>query len=544
MFAHRSKTFLIACMVAALSLMTSLAHAQNLNPDFVKKIDDALPAKATVKPSKQHKVLIYTFAAGFVHSSIPYGAYAVEAMGKKTGAYTSVTSSDPAVFDDLKGYDAIVMVNTTGDWLMPRNPGGEPKNDPNKPDPNYEAKLAAWKAAKAQYDADSKNAKEKVESRRKNLLDFLAAGGGLAGFHAASDAQYNWKEFGLIIGGYFWGHPWHEKVGIKLEDPKHPLLKTFEGQDFAITDEIYQFKEPYSRGNLRILLRLDTSKTNMKKGGINRKDDDFGVAWIRDYEKGHIFYSSLGHREEIYWNPAIMQFYLDGIQFALGDLKADATPSDKKAAAATESSSSSSAIATADSSDKSDKSDKKILFDGKSLDGWTFNKDGWVIEDGAMSLVKGGGYIWTKETYGDFELDLDFKVSKGCNSGIFFRTNPKNPVSEGFEIQVMDSHGKKPDKHSVGSLYDAQAASKTTVNPAGEWNTYKMICKGPKITIFINGEKINEADLDQWTQANKNPDGTKNKFPTALKDMPRTGHIGFQDHGQPVWYRNVTIKTP
>lgn len=541
MFAHRFSVFVVAAVVAALSLLSSPLHAQNLKPDFVKKIDEALPAKPTVAPSKKHKVLIFTHAAGFVHSSIPYGAYAVEAMGKKSGAFESVTSNDPAVFDDLSGYGAIVMVNTTGDWLMPRNPGGEPKNDPNKPDPNYEAKLAAWKAAKAKYDEESKGAKEKVESRRKNLLDFLAAGGGLVGFHAASDAQYHWKEFGLIIGGYFWGHPWHEKVGIKLDDPNHKLLSVFEGKDFEIADEIYQFKEPYSRGNLRILLRLDTTKTNMKKNGIHRTDDDFGVAWVRSYEKGNIFYSSLGHREEIYWNPTILKFYLDGIQFALGDLKADTAPSGEKAkpAAAKDATSSNSATSTAD-----DKKEAKsiVLFDGKNLDQWTCKKDGWVIEDGAMALVKGGGYIWSKETYGDFELDLEFKVSKGCNSGIFFRTDPKNPVNAGFEIQVMDSAGKQPNKHSAGALYDARPADKTTVKAAGEWNTFKLICKGPMITIFMNGEKVNEANLDEWKEANKNPDGSKNKFPTALKDLPRTGHIGFQDHGQPVWYRNVTIK--
>ncbi len=504
----------LCLVVAILALAAPQAWAQNLNKDMLKRIDDALPAKTTVVQAKPRHLLIFTHAAGFVHSSIPYGAYAVEAMGKKTGAYTSVTSNDPAVFDDLKAFDAIVMVNTTGDWLLPRSPGGEPKNDPNKPDPNFEAKLASWKAAKAKYDEDVKDARAKVEARRKNLLDFLASGGGLVGYHAASDAQYHWPEFGMIIGGYFWGHPWHEKVGIKLDDPKHPLLAAFGEKDFEITDEIYQFKEPYSRSNLRILLRLDTTKTNMKKGGIHRTDDDFGVAWVRDYHKGRMFYCSLGHREEIFWNPTMLQFYLDGIQFATGDLKADATPSQPA----------------------------KVLFDGKNLDAWTFKKDGWTIEDGAMALVKGGGYIWTKEQYGDFELNLEFKVSPNCNSGIFFRTNPSNPVNAGFEIQVMDSAGKKPNKHSAGSLYDARAADKTNMKPAGEWNSFKLICKGPLITIHINGEKVNEANLDQWTEANKNPDGSKNKFPTPLKDLPRTGHIGFQDHGQPVWYRNVTIK--
>ena len=69
-----------------------------------------------------------------------------------------------------------------------------------------------------------------------------------------------------------------------------------------------------------------------------------------------------------------------------------------------------------------------------------------------------------------------------------------------------------------------------------------LTCKGPKVTVSINGKQVVAADLDQWTTGNKNPDGTRNKFKTALKDLPRTGHIGFQDHGQNVWYRNVYLK--
>ena len=320
---------LVTAFACAALLIGSHAGAQNLKPDMVKKIDEALPAKATAKAKEPRKLLIFTYAAGFRHGSIPYGAYAVEAMGKKTGAYTSVISDDPAAFDDLSGYDAIVMVNTTGDWLLPRGVGGEPKKNDKDTDEQHAAKLEAWKKAKAEYDKVINDAKAKVESRRASIMKFIEGGGGLVGFHAASDAQYHWKEFGLMIGGYFWGHPWHENVGIKNEEPKHPLAAAFDGKDFQITDEIYQFKEPYSRSNLRVLLSLDTSETNMKKGGIHRTDGDFGVAWIRNVEKGRVFYSSLGHREEIYWNPMILQFYLDGIQFAMGDLKADAAPSAK-----------------------------------------------------------------------------------------------------------------------------------------------------------------------------------------------------------------------
>jgi hypothetical protein len=78
--------------------------------------------------------------------------------------------------------------------------------------------------------------------------------------------------------------------------------------------------------------------------------------------------------------------------------------------------------------------------------------------------------------------------------------------------------------------------------PDGEWNLMVLSCKGSRITVVLNGHEIQNIDLDDWTTANKNPDGSKNKFKAALKDLPRTGHIGAQYHGKPVWYRKMTVK--
>jgi len=188
----------------------------------------------------------------------------------------------------------------------------------------------------------------------------------------------------------------------------------------------------------------------------------------------------------------------------------------------------------------------KVLFDGKSLDAWNQKATGgWTIDaDGAMAWQKGCGYIWTKEQFGNFVLDLDFKVSKGANSGIFIRTaKTGDPVQTGIEVQVLDSTGRqKPGKNDCCSIYDVLAPSKNAEKPVGEWNHVTITCNDNKIEIVLNGEKIIDMDLDQWTEAGKNPDGGKNKFKTAYKDMPRKGFIGFQDHGNAVWYRNVKIK--
>jgi len=177
------------------------------------------------------------------------------------------------------------------------------------------------------------------------------------------------------------------------------------------------------------------------------------------------------------------------------------------------------------------------------LKGWNVAIPGaWTVDGGVLHPTeKPGGYIWTDKSYGDFELSLDYKTSEKCNSGVFFRTDPNNPVQGGFEIQVA-SHGLYSGKHIVGSLYDAQSPTESAGKPDGEWNKMTITCNGPNIRVVLNGKNVLKANLDQWTTPKLNPDGTKNKFKTALKKLPRTGNIGFQYHGHPVWFRNVLIK--
>lgn len=182
------------------------------------------------------------------------------------------------------------------------------------------------------------------------------------------------------------------------------------------------------------------------------------------------------------------------------------------------------------------------LLDG-NLDHWTVaNPGAWELKDGVLGTTdKPGGYVWSKEKYENFELTIEYKTSEKCNSGLFFRTDPKNAVQGGFEIQIA-SAGIYDGKHVAGSLYGAQAPTESAGKPDGEWNTMTLTAKGPMIKVVLNGKTIVEANIDEWTTANLNPDGTKNKFKTPLKDIPRNGHIGFQYHGQPVWFRNVKLK--
>jgi opacity protein-like surface antigen len=187
----------------------------------------------------------------------------------------------------------------------------------------------------------------------------------------------------------------------------------------------------------------------------------------------------------------------------------------------------------------------KPLFNGKDFTGWQNASGGapgkgWTVEEGAMVLGKEGGDIWTKDRYGDFVLDVEFKTEG--NSGIFIRTDkPTDNVQTGIEIQVYTPG--QASKHSCGAVYDALAPTKDVVK-ANEWNRAVITAVGSKLSVVLNGEKIVDMDLDQWTAAGKNPDGTPNKFTTALKDFKREGHIGLQDHGAKVSYRNLKVRRP
>ena len=206
--------------------------------------------------------------------------------------------------------------------------------------------------------------------------------------------------------------------------------------------------------------------------------------------------------------------------------------------------------------------DWEVMFDGKNLNAWEFRKGGWFIDDeGVMTCrmeevklkngktaVRGMGYAWSRKPYGDFELSLSYKLSKGANSGVFYRCDKENPVHGGFEIQLMDNkgfqetHGKKDARKLNGSFYDAKAPSSDPSKPVGEWNAFLLTCKGPRIKVAINGVQTFDVDVDDWDTPRKNPDGTPNKFKTALKELPRTGLIGLQNHGQQVWFKDVKIR--
>jgi hypothetical protein len=162
-----------------------------------------------------------------------------------------------------------------------------------------------------------------------------------------------------------------------------------------------------------------------------------------------------------------------------------------------------------------------------------------------MLVARTHDTLWTKRPYGDFILDLEFKVAAESNSGVFLRSGDTSKVLAALEIQVHESADSAL-YGEVGSIYNAKAPARRMARPTGEWNRFTLTCRGSQVSLIFNGEEVYAVDLEDWKEARRNPDGTANKFPIALREFSRRGPIGLQGlHGKaqaPVWYRNLRIR--
>ena len=272
-----------------------------LTPEQKQQVDAALPAKAPAKPKKARRLLVISLAkvqdrVVRGHPAIPAGMYAIEEMGKRTGAYEATLTNDIEMFrpGKLKQFDAVCFNNTQGVLF----------DDPEL---------------------------------RQSLQAFVQGGGGVVGFHAAiaTFVQHpvydQWPWFGRMLGGTEnGGHPWGpaDTYTVKVDDPTSPLNAAFQGKGFDVTDEIMQLQEPTLRQRLRVLLSVDMEKSKPTRGPlpVRQQDKDFPLTWIRTEGKGRVFTSGIGHNASVFWNAPLLQHFLAGIQYALGDLEADATP--------------------------------------------------------------------------------------------------------------------------------------------------------------------------------------------------------------------------
>jgi type 1 glutamine amidotransferase len=248
------------------------------------------PARAGDRqPAKKKRLLVITESKGFVHDVVkrhddkPCLVEEILAkIGKDSGAFDVVCSQDSRkeiTAENLKNFDAVFFY-TTGELPL-------------------------------------------SETQKADLLGFIRRGKGFAGTHSATDTFYKWAQYGDLIGAYFVRHPpGLQKIRVIVEDTKHPATRHL-GKEFAIEDEIYQFREPFSRDKLHVLMRIDMKSTKIAW----RPDGDNPLAWTHLYGKGRVFYTALGHSPHVWRDPRYQEHLLGGLRYVLGLADGDATPS-------------------------------------------------------------------------------------------------------------------------------------------------------------------------------------------------------------------------
>jgi len=409
------------------------AQNQTPQPQHVDAMIAALPATAPAKPKQPRRVLVLGKAAGFVHSSIPLAGRTIEELGKKTGAWTTTITYDPADINEanLKQYDAIFLASTTGAFLDDPNdaaataarrkaflefvrsgkglggihaatdsyhqnaPAATTTEAGGAPGRAGGARgggrgggqagpLAAAFLAQGDKNADQRLSKDEfvgladvwygkldtANSGRVSQAEFsqrfvgavlpppppesrvpAAAASNVAPSRAGCTGYSNqqpatqlgpdnqvgtWPEFNKMIGGFFkfhWNNP--QEITYKIDDPKSPLTAPFQklNAPFVINDETYTMgRDTYSRQNLRVLTSVDYSKMcddDKKKESNPREDHDYAMSWIRRDGKGRVFYMAHGHDESVYAKTPMLEHLLAGMQYVLGDLQVDDSPSVK-----------------------------------------------------------------------------------------------------------------------------------------------------------------------------------------------------------------------
>ncbi len=288
-------------------------------PQDTKKLEELTPDKPPAAPQKPRKLLFW--GRVWTHMANPMTEEAVKTLGRKTGAFEVTSTDDPQMLlpEKLKDFDAIFLSGL---------------HDPTPFLPHWLKSMPKEEQAKAQ---------ELDRNVKASILKFVGEDGkGIAGIEGSICALRDWKEFGELMGAFYAGHYVGNFV-LKVEDPTHPLTACLAGQPFKVFDQGYVPGPPYSRKKVRVLLTLDLAQTpdpvadpkmawlkpNVEKLEQSTGRKEYPISWVKSYGKGRVFYLSLGVQKAPYSNPLFMRYLLGGIQFALGDLPADTTPSEK-----------------------------------------------------------------------------------------------------------------------------------------------------------------------------------------------------------------------
>ncbi len=382
------------------------------------------------------------------------------------------------------------------------------------------------------------------DAAERNFVAAVEGGVGVVAIHAANNAFRGWADYERMLG-LMWrdgtGHGRVHEFGVEWVDRDHPITRGM--AEFTTRDELYHDLVNSQNARYSLLARAMSSG---ESGGSGRHEP---MAFTLAFGRGRVFATPLGHvwvnaedTKSSVTTPGFRTLLVRGAEWAATgavtlpagwrDVRAHNTLSPQEKAAGW-----------------------RLLFDGRTTSGWRgYRKpalpenSGWTVRDGELAYTPGraGGDIVTDEQFGDFELALEFKVAPGGNSGIIYRATEDHdyPWQTGPEFQILDDlrHGDKAKPTTrTGSFYDVSGCAFDTGRPAGEWNQARIVCRGGRIEHWLNGFKVVDLDLgsDEYKAAH-----ARSKWRGVPAFATRAaGHVALQDHGDPVWFRNIKVRT-
>ncbi|MGI9352548.1 MAG: ThuA domain-containing protein, partial [Rhizobiaceae bacterium] len=280
-------------------MKTTAVPAFELTEQWKAKIEAIAPERPLAEPKNKRLALVFNLITGYDHWCTPHMSEVAKIMGKKSGAYDVVVSDDIAHFEkaNIGKFDAIVLINNCS-----KNPGRNLFYD----------KLGDM---------------EKANELEANLIDHVAKGNGLVGFHGAILMQNQSEAFSETMGGSFHYHPRQTTVVGKVLEKDHPISSAFKGEDLVHIDEPYRFNGAYSKFNFHPLLAMELPDFTPEEQAklFRRSENNIAryLSWIKPHGAGRVFYCSPSHNAQSFENPKLLQFMLNGIQYALGDLECD-----------------------------------------------------------------------------------------------------------------------------------------------------------------------------------------------------------------------------
>jgi type 1 glutamine amidotransferase len=278
-----------------------------LTSAWKQKIEALAPSQMRFPSTSPKKILLFSLHTGFEHWVIPHTEEVFKILGTKSKGLDIIPSKDIHQFEkeSLANYDAIVLNNTC-----------------SKPDHRH----LFWDQLRAESTGDSAGVMAKAQELESNLIEFVGKGGGLLLLHGGITTLNNSSKFSDLVGASFDYHPPQQQVQVKLENPNHPLVAAFPQEGFSHVDEPYFYKNAYSKLNFTPLLYFDNAQIQSQRANQELKSGKTYVAWIRPEGKGKVMYIAPSHNAQSFENPALLQFFLDGLKYEVGDVNCDETP--------------------------------------------------------------------------------------------------------------------------------------------------------------------------------------------------------------------------